>query len=56
MHAAYGAFTHGLNLALSVSGLMLLVSGGIAYFTGTADRTSMVSDERHPRVNEAASL
>jgi EmrB/QacA subfamily drug resistance transporter len=45
VHAAYGAFTHGLNIALSVSGLLLLVSGGIAYFTGTAERSSMVSDE-----------
>ena len=42
VHAAYGAFTHGLNLALSASGLLLLVSGGIAYFTGTAERRSMV--------------
>jgi hypothetical protein len=24
---------------------LLLVSGGIAYFTGTAERSSMVSDE-----------
>ncbi|MFY9783979.1 MAG: MFS transporter [Acidimicrobiales bacterium] len=45
VHAAYGAFTHGLNLALSTSGLLLLVSGGIAYFTGTAERSSMVKDE-----------
>ena len=45
VHAAYGAFTHGLNLALSISGLMLLVSGGIAYYTGTSDRSSMVTDE-----------
>jgi EmrB/QacA subfamily drug resistance transporter len=43
--AAFGAFTHGLNIALSVSGLLLLVSGGIAYFTGTAERNSMVADE-----------
>jgi EmrB/QacA subfamily drug resistance transporter len=45
VHAAYAAFTHGLNLALSVSGLLLLVSGGIAYVTGTAERNSMVADE-----------
>jgi len=43
--AAYGAFTHGLNLALTTSGLLLLVSGGIAYFTGTSERTSMVGEE-----------
>ncbi len=45
VHAAYGAFTHGLDLALSVSGLLLLASGAIAYFTGTAERASMVGDE-----------
>ena len=45
VHAAYGAFTHGLNLALSVSGVLLLVSGAIAYFTGTAERSSMVKDD-----------
>jgi EmrB/QacA subfamily drug resistance transporter len=45
VNAAYGAFTHGLDIALSVSGLLLLVSGGIAYFTGTAERHSMVEDE-----------
>jgi hypothetical protein len=45
VHAAYGAFTHGLNLALTASGLLLLVSGGIAYFTGTAERHSMVENE-----------
>lgn len=45
VHAAYGAFTHGLNLALSTSGLLLLVSGGIAYFSGTSERNTMVHDE-----------
>jgi EmrB/QacA subfamily drug resistance transporter len=45
VHAAYGAFTHGLNLALTASGLLLLVSGGIAYFTGTAESHSMVESE-----------
>jgi EmrB/QacA subfamily drug resistance transporter len=45
VHAAYGAFTHGLDLALSVSGLLLLISAGIAYFTGTADRRPMVTDD-----------
>jgi hypothetical protein len=28
-----------------VSGVLLLVSGGIAYFTGTAERNSMVVDD-----------
>jgi EmrB/QacA subfamily drug resistance transporter len=45
VRAAYGAFTHGLNLALTVSGLMLLVSGAIAFSTGTAERSSMVKDD-----------
>jgi multidrug resistance protein len=45
VHAAYGAFTHGLNLALTTSGLLLLISGGIAYFTGTAESHSMVENE-----------
>jgi len=43
--AAYGAFTHGVNLALTASGLLLLVSAAIAYFTGTTDRRSMVDDD-----------
>jgi MFS family permease len=45
VRAAYGAFTHGMNLALTVSGLLLLLSGGVAYFTGTAERHSMVEDD-----------
>ena len=45
VNAAFGAFTHGLNIALSTSGLLLLVSGGIAYFTGTAERKSMADAE-----------
>jgi EmrB/QacA subfamily drug resistance transporter len=45
VRAAYGAFTHGMNLALTVSGVLLLVSGGVAYFTGTAERRSIVEDD-----------
>jgi hypothetical protein len=45
VRAAYGAFTHGLNLALTVSGILLLVSGAIAFSTGTAERSSMVKDD-----------
>jgi EmrB/QacA subfamily drug resistance transporter len=45
VRAAYGAFTHGLNLALTISGLLLLVSGAIAFSTGTAERSSMVKDD-----------
>ena len=44
VRAAYGAFTHGLNLALTVSGFLLLFSGAIAYFTGTSERASMVDE------------
>jgi hypothetical protein len=36
--AAYGAFGHGLDLALSASGALLLVSAGVAYFTGFSTR------------------
>ncbi|HEY5266109.1 MAG TPA: MFS transporter [Acidimicrobiales bacterium] len=45
VQAAYDAFTHGLNLALTVSGLLLLLSAGIAYYTGTNERNSLVVDE-----------
>ena len=45
VRAAYGAFTHGLNLALTVSGLLLLASGVIAYCTGSKDRSSMVNGD-----------
>jgi hypothetical protein len=45
VQAAYNAFTHGLNLALTASGLLLLVSAAIAYGTGTAERSSLVTDE-----------
>jgi predicted MFS family arabinose efflux permease len=45
VQAAYDAFTHGLNLALTASGLLLIISAGIALFTGTAERNSMVVDE-----------
>ncbi len=45
VNAAYAAFTHGLNLALTVSGMLLVASAGVSYFTGTAERASMVVDE-----------
>jgi len=37
--AAYAAFTRGLNLALGVSALLLVVSAIVAYFTGTSEGT-----------------
>ena len=42
LNAAYGALTHGLNIALVASGLLLLVSALVAYFTGTAERLDIV--------------
>ncbi|MGB8197912.1 MAG: MFS transporter [Acidimicrobiales bacterium] len=42
INAAYGALTHGLDIALVASALLLLVSAGVAYTTGTAERTELV--------------
>jgi MFS family permease len=36
--AAYGAFGHGLDLALSAAGALLILSAGVAYFTGVTIR------------------
>jgi EmrB/QacA subfamily drug resistance transporter len=36
--AAYQAFSHGLNLALSASFVLLLISAVVAYVTGTSER------------------
>jgi predicted MFS family arabinose efflux permease len=41
--AAYQAFGHGLNLALGISCLLLLISATVAYFTGTSQATSPLS-------------
>lgn len=38
VQAAYQAFTHGLNLALSTSFVLLLISAVVAYVTGTSER------------------
>jgi EmrB/QacA subfamily drug resistance transporter len=38
VNAAYGALQHGLDIALFASGMLLLVSALVAYFTGTTDR------------------
>ena len=45
VNAAYGALQHGLNIALFTSGLLLLVSAAVAYFTGTADRGGAIDLE-----------
>ena len=45
VNAAYGAFAHGLDLALTSSGVLLVLSAAIAYFTGTAGQNSMVGEE-----------
>ena len=42
VNAAYGALTHGLNIALVTSGLLLLVAAVVAYYTGTRERQGMI--------------
>jgi EmrB/QacA subfamily drug resistance transporter len=42
VNAAYAALTHGLDIALTASGLLLLVSAVVAFKTGTAERLGMV--------------
>jgi len=42
VNAAYGALTHGLNIALVASALLMLASAAVAYFTGTAEKLEMV--------------
>jgi EmrB/QacA subfamily drug resistance transporter len=41
VHAAYAAFTHGLNLALTISFALLLLSAIVSYTTGTKDGNQM---------------
>jgi hypothetical protein len=49
VNAAYGALTHGLNIALIASAALLLVSAAVAYWTGTAEKLGMVElDEDEP--------
>jgi EmrB/QacA subfamily drug resistance transporter len=45
--AAYAAFSHGLDLALGISSLLLLASAAVAYATGTAEGIDMVGTETH---------
>jgi EmrB/QacA subfamily drug resistance transporter len=42
VNAAYGALEHGLDIALIASALLLLVSAGVAYTTGTSESTELV--------------
>ncbi len=42
VRAAYGAFSHGLDLALTAAGLLMLVSAVIADWTGSSDRRPLV--------------
>jgi MFS family permease len=42
VNAAYGALTHGLDIALVASAALLLVSGAVAYWTGTAEKLELV--------------
>jgi EmrB/QacA subfamily drug resistance transporter len=41
VHAAYAAFTHGLNLALTIYFALLLLSAIVSYTTGTKDGNQM---------------
>ena len=47
VNAAYGALTHGLDIALVASALLMMASAAVAYRTGTAEKLDMVelSDE-----------
>jgi EmrB/QacA subfamily drug resistance transporter len=42
VNAAYGALTHGLDIALIASASLLLVSGAVAYWTGTSEKLELV--------------
>ncbi|HUZ42415.1 MAG TPA: MFS transporter [Acidimicrobiales bacterium] len=41
--AAYGALTHGLDIALIASALLLMVSAAVAYLTGTSEKLELVN-------------
>ena len=45
VNAAYGALTHGLDIALITSCILLLAAALVAYYTGTADRLELVDIE-----------
>ncbi len=53
INAAYGALTHGLDIALIASALLLIVSAGVAYTTGTSEKLELVD---HVEAMPAAAL
>jgi EmrB/QacA subfamily drug resistance transporter len=42
VNAAYGALTHGLDIALVASASLLLIAAAVAYTTGTAEKLELV--------------
>jgi hypothetical protein len=42
VNAAYGALTHGLDIALIASAALLLIAAAVAYTTGTVEKLEMV--------------
>jgi EmrB/QacA subfamily drug resistance transporter len=48
--AAYGALTHGLDIALIASALLLMVSAAVAYLTGTSEKLELVNYVEAPPV------
>jgi EmrB/QacA subfamily drug resistance transporter len=50
VNAAYGALTHGLNIALIASAALLLVAAAVAYWTGTAEKLEIVNALDEPPV------
>ena len=42
VNAAYGALTHGLDIALVASAALMLIAAAVAYTTGTSERLEMV--------------
>lgn len=45
VQAAYSAFTHGLNIALTISFALLLLSGTVSYATGTKGASTLFSED-----------
>jgi EmrB/QacA subfamily drug resistance transporter len=43
IRAAYGALTHGLDIALIASALLLMISAVVAYLTGTSEKLELVN-------------
>jgi EmrB/QacA subfamily drug resistance transporter len=54
VNAAYGALTHGLDIALIASALLLLLSAGVAFATGTSEKleiVDVVEEEPQPAIS-----